>query len=102
MIAALYVFVGAALALLVDWATYTHLGAFIGLGFPTTPIPRYREIALGSPMALGRTIAVGGIGAGAGLTFAFEHASLWLVAMGLFVLAHAALYALVYMRSERS
>jgi hypothetical protein len=100
MIEVLYVLAGATVAILLDWAIYTHLSAFIRVGFPTTPHARYRDLALGSAMASVRTFSVGAVGVSAGVAFALKDANLWLVAAGLFVLGHSMLYGLLYKRGE--
>ena len=101
MIEALYVLVGATVAISLDWAVYTHLSAYLRIGFPVSPHLRYRKVALGSSLALTRTLTVGVTGVGAGLAFALNQASLWLVAVGLFVLVHSVLCAFLYRRGER-
>ena len=101
VIEVLYVLIGASLAILLDWAIYTHLSAYLRIGFPATPDFSYCEIAFGSATTLIRTCAISATGMAAGLAFASKHASLWLVAVGLFVLAHTMLYALLYKRRER-
>jgi hypothetical protein len=101
VIEALHVLVGATVAISVDWAIYTHLSAYVRIAFPRTPYLGYREVALGSSLALTRTLAVGISGVGAGLALALKQPSLWLVAVGLFGLAHSMLYAFLYRRGER-
>jgi len=101
VIEALYVLVGAAVAISIDWAIYTHLSAYLRAGFPRTPYARYREIGQGSPIALARTASVAAVGMSAGLAFALKNASLWLVAVVLFVLAHSLIYALLYRKSTQ-
>jgi hypothetical protein len=101
VIEAAYVQLGASLAILLDWAIYTHLNAYLRIGFPSTPRSSWCEIAFGGSAALLRTLAVLATGMGAGLSFASKQASPWLVAAGLFVLTHSLLYAMLYMRKER-
>ncbi|SKB87665.1 hypothetical protein SAMN06295937_10252 [Sphingopyxis flava] len=84
MIEALYVLAGATVAISIDWAIYTHLGAYLYVGFPKTPYRRYREIGRGSVIALARTASVVIAGMSAGFAFASTNASLWLLAVGLF------------------
>ena len=102
MVEALQVLVGAALSILLDWAIYTHLSEYLRLGFPATPDASYREVALGSSTAIIRTVALAVTGVTGGLAFALGLAPLWLLAVGLFAVAHAVLYALLYRRGERS
>lgn len=101
MIEILHGFAGGVIALLLDWAIFTHLSAYMRIGFPGTPYVRYREIALCRGIAITRTVAVAATGLFAGLTFALKLPSLWLIALVLFSLAHAVLYALLYRRRER-
>jgi hypothetical protein len=98
---ALYVPIGPFVAILLDWAIYTHLSPYLRIGFPTTPDFSYREIAVGSLMALIRTGAIAAIGAAAGLAFALKQPSLWLITSGLFIIAHSALYAVLYKRRQQ-
>ena len=98
MIETLYVLVGATVAILLDWAIYTHLSAYLRVGFPATPDPTYSEIAFSSSMALIRTFAVAVAGMAAGVAFASKDAWVWLVAVGLFVVVHSMLYAFLYKR----
>lgn len=101
VIDAIHVLIGASVAILLDWAIYTHLSAYLRIGFPTTPDLGYREIAAGSSMALPRTGIVVGIGAAAGLAVAANNPSLWLITSGSFIVAHSALYALLYKRRQQ-
>mgnify|MGYP003383038876 CR=1 FL=1 len=96
MVEALHILGGGALAVLLDWAIYNHLSAFLRAGFPTTPCVSYRKVALTGALSLSRTATLATTGAMAGLSFAWKLASLWLIAVALFAVVHAALYVLLY------
>jgi hypothetical protein len=98
VIEALLVLVGGCIAVLLDWAIYTHLSAFLRVGLPITPNVDYRGLALGGTAAVVRTIAVITAGMAAGLAFALRLAPAWLLAVGLFLAAHSLVYALLYKR----
>lgn len=92
----LYSVGGAILALAIDWATYTHLSAYLRVGIPNTPHYRYRDIAFAGPQSIVRTAVAGCTGIAAGVAFSFNSGSLWLLSVGLFAVAHALLYATLY------
>jgi hypothetical protein len=98
VIEALMVLVGGSIAVLLDWAIYTHLSAYIRVGFPAMPNADYRRLALGNSAAVVRTITVSTAGMAAGLAFALRLAPVWLLSVGFFVVAHSLLYALLYKR----
>ena len=94
--------VGVVVAVLLDWAIYTHLSAYLRIGFPSTPYASYRQIACGSRLPKIRTAAVTTTGITAGLSFTFELAWLWLAAVVLFAVAHSFLYVILYKAIGRS
>lgn len=96
MIQSLYPLIGAVATVLLDWAIYTHLGAYLRVGFPSTPNASYREIACGSWMPRLRTAIVAITGIAAGLSFTFKLGWLWLAAVALFAVAHTLLYIILY------
>ena len=98
---ALHALLGAFVAILLDWSVYTHFSAYLRVGFPTTPFAKYRHLAWGDIVAIGRTTALAATGVGGGLAFTWKLPSLWLVAVGLFAAFHLTLYALLYRRKEQ-
>ena len=99
---ALQTLAGLVVAVALDWSIYTHLSAYLRLGILGTPDATYSDVARGRSVAVIRTAAVvfsGGLG---GLAFALGNGPLWLFACGLFLLAHSALYALLYKRHSGS
>lgn len=96
MVHALQSLAGVVIAIALDWAIYTHVAAFLRLGILSTPRASYTEVARGRFAALVRTGAVVLSGLLGGLAFALGDVPLWLSAFGLFVLAHTALYVLLY------
>ena len=101
VIEALQVLLGALVAILLDWAIYTHLSAYVRVSFPATPYLRYREIAFGSSTASIRTSAVCIAGLAAGFAFASKQGDLWIFSLGLFALVHSVIYALLHKQTER-
>ncbi|MBK9010374.1 hypothetical protein [Novosphingobium sp.] len=101
MIQYLYPLIGAVVTVLLDWAIYTHLSAFLRVGFPSTPIAIYREIA-GSWLPRLRTAVVAITGIAAGLSFTFKLGGLWLAAVALFAVAHTLLYVILYKVAGRN
>jgi hypothetical protein len=93
---ALRAIIGATIAILLDWAIYTHLGAYLRVGLPSTPRSSYRDLAVGSSTAVIRTITVFAVGLAGGLAFALGSGPLWLVVVGAFVVLHSLLYVSLY------
>ena len=98
MTEALYVLIGPFVSILLDWAIYTHLSAYLRVGVPSTPECGYRQLALGNPTALIRTFSIVAGGLAGGLAFALKIPALWLISVGMFALAHTVLYRLLYRR----
>ena len=102
MIQYLYPLIGAVVTVLLDWAIYTHLGAYLRVGYPSTPSATYRQIACGSWLPRLRTAAVAITGIAAGLAFTFKLGWLWLAAVALFAVAHTLIYAILYKTTGRN
>ena len=94
----LHIVGGSLAALVIDWAIYTHLSAYLQVGIPTTPDKDYSALAAGRPALLLRSITVLLSGALGGIALSSREPSLWLASAGLFLLAHALLYAALYKR----
>lgn len=97
----LYVPIGAIVAIAIDWAIYTHLSAYLRASFPNIGHHSYREMSLGNPTTLLRTVAVFVTGLAGGLAFATKHPLLWLIAVSLFAVTHSLIYALLHRRGKR-
>jgi hypothetical protein len=98
VVGALQAITGLFLAILLDWAIYTHLSAYLRVGIPSTPRPNYCDLAIGSPAAVIRTSTVLALGVAGGLAFALGSGALWLAVVAAFAITHSLLYVLLYRR----
>ena len=91
MLASIIVLGGLLTAVLLDWAIYTHLSAFLRVGLALDRHLSYRELTLIQWHKV-RLFLVAVAGAGGGLAFAVRDPDLWIFSVAGFLLGHSLIY----------
>lgn len=94
VLASIIVAGGLLTAVLLDWAIYTHLSAFLRVGLALDQHLRYRDLTL-TRWHKARLLLVAAAGAIGGLAFAIRDPDLWIFSVVGFLLGHSLIYVFV-------
>ena len=91
------ILIGILIAVILDWAIYTHLSAYLRAGLALDSYFAFRDLLITRWQRV-RFFLVIVSGAAAGLAFAEQDAELWILALIIFLISHSFIYAYVVRR----